>query len=233
MTIGVLDIFGFEIFQKNMLEQLFINFANEKLQGLYIDYIFKNECRIFEEEGLSQYTNLIVYKDNKPLLVTLDNAKMPPGVFDLADQACLLSKTDEQFYSELQRVHRENQLLGFAQFSGNLDFVVRHTARDTQYDARGFVEKNKDEVSQFLFQALETSQPHIVQILRQQMRLKSSTLFEETKTDVKEKYLGHKFRKNMNDLIAALQKCHCHFVRCIKPNEQKKSDCWDAPLVLR
>lgn len=51
-SIGLLDIFGFEVLTINSLEQFFINFANEKLQQLYVSYIFKEEKNEFQREGL-------------------------------------------------------------------------------------------------------------------------------------------------------------------------------------
>ena len=52
MFIGILDIFGFEIFEQNGFEQLCINFANEKLQQHFNTNTFKTEERIYETEGV-------------------------------------------------------------------------------------------------------------------------------------------------------------------------------------
>ena len=42
-TIGILDVFGFEVFDHNSFEQLLINFANECLQQEFQKHIFELE----------------------------------------------------------------------------------------------------------------------------------------------------------------------------------------------
>jgi myosin heavy subunit len=95
--IGLLDIFGFEIFPEgNSIEQLCINFTNEKLHQLYIEYVFKLEEVVFIEEGLGDMLANLHFEDNQALLDLIsDKGRMT--IFGLLDDETQVTAKDEKF----------------------------------------------------------------------------------------------------------------------------------------
>jgi myosin-1 len=84
-VIGVLDIYGFEIFENNGFEQFCINFVNEKLQQYFIELTLKAEQEEYKEEGISWTP--IEYFNNK-IVCELIEGKNPPGIFSVLDDVC-------------------------------------------------------------------------------------------------------------------------------------------------
>ena len=56
---GLLDIYGFEIFESNGFEQFCINYCNEKLQQLFIELTLKSEQEEYLREGIE--VSAIIY----------------------------------------------------------------------------------------------------------------------------------------------------------------------------
>lgn len=92
--IGILDIFGFEIFEKNQFEQLCINFTNEKLQQFFNAHTFKKEEQVYKNEGI-KFDN-VAYIDNQPVLDLIE--QKPVGILPMIDEELRMPKgSDDTF----------------------------------------------------------------------------------------------------------------------------------------
>merc|ERR1719510_1955689 len=97
MFIGVLDIFGFENFVTNSIEQFCINFTNEKIQGFFNYNIIASEQEEYIKESV--LWKPMDVPDNSDFVAMIEQKK--GGMFALLDSACKAPKpSPENFYKE-------------------------------------------------------------------------------------------------------------------------------------
>ena len=140
--IGVLDIYGFEIFKTNGFEQFCINYVNEKLQQIFIELTLKAEQQEYKREGIAWKP--ITYFDNK-IVCKLVEGKKPPGVMLVLDDTCktmhaMSDGVDEKFLQKVRGVHSGHKHF----FASSGQFRVKHYAGDVDYRVLGFCAANKD-----------------------------------------------------------------------------------------
>jgi myosin heavy subunit len=141
-TIGCLDIFGFEDFKHNSFEQLCINYVNEKLQLQFNDHVFKAEQELYISEGI-EVPN-VGYGDNKPCLELIEGKI---GIFALLSEESRFPKsTDDSFLKKIAHQHGKHDYFSKHPRS-QVTFKVMHYAGEVEYNVTGFLEKNRDKLS--------------------------------------------------------------------------------------
>lgn len=228
-NVGLLDIFGFECFKVNSFEQLCINYTNEKLQQLYIAYVFKSEENEFIKEGLKQYLCELNFVDNQIIIDLMD--QYPLGVFNLLDESCSVAGDDEKLLNKIKITHAKHSHF-IAPKINKETFIIIHTAKDVEYNIKGFREKNRDELGKTLQTVMENSQNHHINFFFRFEENEGEAIAQK-KSSSGSKFLSFKFRAQMKTLMTELESCDCHFIRCIKPNDQKKPNFWMGNLVLQ
>ncbi|KAI1719558.1 myosin head (motor domain) domain-containing protein [Ditylenchus destructor] len=212
--IGVLDIYGFETFETNSFEQFCINYANEKLQQQFNQHVFKLEQAEYEKEGIS-WINIDFY-DNQPCLSLIESR---PGIVDYLDEQCKTGRgTDLDWLNQMANcpVLKQSDHLQIPKIR-NSSFVVRHFSSPVSYKVEGFIEKNKDTANEQLLDAFGKTKFKFLKEVLKDVLASSSTGAKRKKTVVIQ------FRESLKDLISILSSTRPHYVRCIKPNDQKES----------
>ncbi|KAG6861754.1 hypothetical protein C0995_012759 [Termitomyces sp. Mi166 len=268
MFIGVLDIYGFEHFQKNSFEQFSINYANEKLQQEFNSHVFKLEQEEYIKEEIKW--TFINFSDNQPCIDVIEGKL---GVLALLDEESRLpAGSDASFLQKLNNqflVKPEYKMVYKKPRFGNSAFTITHYALDVTYEVEGFLEKNRDTVpDEHMSLLAATKNPFLKEVLdaalnstrdtskalpdsphpaspafsdsgstgsrrssvipdpgRQSFVAHSSgggTGSKRPGATNKKPTQGSIFKTSLITLMDTLSVTNVHYIRCIKPNEQKK-----------
>ncbi|KAM9650429.1 unconventional myosin-Ig isoform 2-T2 [Trichechus inunguis] len=219
-VIGVLDIYGFEVFPVNSFEQFCINYCNEKLQQLFIQLILKQEQEEYQREGIAWQS--IDYFNNAAIVELVE--RPPRGILAVLDEACSSAGTitDRIFLQTLDTHHRHHPHYSSRQLCPTdksmefgRDFRIKHYAGNVTYSVEGFIDKNRD----FLFQDFKRLLYNSVDpTLRAMWPDGQQDITEVTKRPLT---AGTLFKSSMVALVENLASKEPYYVRCIKPNEEK------------
>uniref|UniRef100_A0A8B9NEU1 Myosin IB n=1 Tax=Accipiter nisus TaxID=211598 RepID=A0A8B9NEU1_9AVES len=231
-VMGVLDIYGFEIFEDNSFEQFIINYCNEKLQQIFIELTLKEEQEEYIREGI-EWTH-IEYFNNAIICDLIENNQT--GILAMLDEECLRpgTVTDDTFLEKLNQVcathqHFESRMSKCSRFLNDTSlphscFRIQHYAGKVMYQVEGFVDKNNDLLYRDLSQAMWKANHSLIK-----------ALFPEgnpAKINLKRPpTAGSQFKASVATLMKNLQTKNPNYIRCIKPNDKKAAHIFNDALV--
>ncbi|XP_050970103.1 unconventional myosin-IXAa isoform X5 [Labeo rohita] len=153
LSIGVLDIFGFEDYENNSFEQFCINFANERLQHYFNQHIFKLEQEEYRSEGITWHN--IDYIDNTGCINLI--SKKPTALLHLLDEECNFPQaTNQTLLDKFKRQHEGNSYIEFPAVMEPA-FIIKHYAGKVKYGVKDFREKNTDHMRPDIVALLKSS----------------------------------------------------------------------------
>ncbi len=256
-SIGLLDIFGFEIFESNSFEQLCINYCNEMLQSHFNYVIFTAEKNIYDMEGIKCET--IEFHDNTPVIqciVTLFKA--------LDEEGKIGQGTSKSWYDKQKRANNNASTTSKGGFTKTAivtypvrkeSFFIQHYAGNVEYNPINFLEKNSEVVTNEIVSAMRSSENVLVKKmfdgsfsleqkgdaigLQQDVQKSGKSQVKGTKnsllapSQLTTKTISWKFQAQLDSLMSMLKQTDSHFIRCIKSNDACQALVFDADLVHR
>ncbi|EED86499.1 predicted protein, partial [Thalassiosira pseudonana CCMP1335] len=212
--VNLLDFFGFENFRVNRFEQLYINYASERIKNKYITGKFK----VIEEylsEGIHEFRNHRV-AGNSDVLDLLDGRI---GVIVALNEECIRHNgSNNTFVYKVKVVHESHPSLVSDRLFAKNQFAIRHYSGDVKYTADSMMERNLDCLPQSLIDIGCQSSNHVIQ---SEFRRLKATMSANHETP-KQKTVLSKFRSQLNNLMTYLDRTRIHYICCIKPNNTKK-----------
>uniref|UniRef100_A0A096LRV8 Myosin IH n=1 Tax=Poecilia formosa TaxID=48698 RepID=A0A096LRV8_POEFO len=227
-VIGLLDIYGFEVFYVNSFEQFCINYCNEKLQQLFIQLTLKAEQEEYEAEGIEWEP--VQFFNNKIICDLVEEKHR--GIISILDEECLRpgDATDLTFLERLEEKmgnhpHFVTHKLADKMTRKTLergDFRLLHYAGEVTYCVVGKLDKNNDllyrNITNLVCQSKNT-------IVRECFSAVDTTNKRRPET------VATQFKNSLQKLTEMLMAKEAWYIRCLKSNESKQPGQFDEALI--
>ncbi len=231
-TLSLLDLYGFENFRVNHLEQICINYANERLQSLNVAIIKSYyEQSIPTDEIMIPPTELL--RIESELSQRID--ELHSHVFSFLDEECLLKRSSEDKAilerMNLNLIGKKSKFITTGRVNEpEFKFIVTHYATKVEYQLGGLVQKNKDHIPPEFQDILRSSSNRFVNSLFKHDLIRSRNASGATPRNVhtvssdknvRGKTILTRFKVSVEELMTKLKASEnkdVHFVRCIRPN---------------
>ncbi|CAA0839049.1 Myosin-1 [Striga hermonthica] len=231
-SISILDIYGFESFERNSFEQFCINYANERLQQHFNRHLFKLEQEEYIQDGIDWAR--VDFEDNQDCLELFE--KKPLGLQSLLDEESTFPNGTDLSLADKLRQHLKSNPC-FRSERGEA-FTVRHYAGEVTYDTTGFLEKNRDLLHLDSIELLSSCTCHLPQAFASSMLSHSEkpvvgAQHKSCGADSQKFSVTTKFKGQLFQLMQRLENTTSHFIRCIKPNNSQSPGYYSQGLVLQ
>uniref|UniRef100_A0A8C1QYH5 Myosin IHb n=1 Tax=Cyprinus carpio TaxID=7962 RepID=A0A8C1QYH5_CYPCA len=209
-VIGLLDIYGFEVFDVNSFEQFCINFCNEKLQQLFIQLTLKSEQEEYEMEGIEWEP--VPYFNNKIICDLVEEKHR--GIISILVHVIKSHLLFLNFRHKLADQKTRKTL-------ERGDFRLLHYAGEVTYSVVGFIDKNND----LLYRNIKEVRGFAT------VCILSWPDITEKIIDINSKIVATQFKSSLAGLTEILMTKDPWYVRCLKPNHCKQPDRFDDVMV--
>ncbi|XP_055376536.1 neither inactivation nor afterpotential protein C [Condylostylus longicornis] len=176
-AIVIYDMFGFECFHRNDLQQLIVNTMNEQMQYHYNQKTFALE--MFEQEADEVPPVQLNYHDNKDTLDRL--LTKPEGLFYKFDDA---TKDNLSYESIADAVIEKRS--AYIKMQSNNEIAVAHYTGKVVYDLRVIPDQNRDFVPPEMIESLRTSLDETIKLLFTNQLTKTGNLTMDFETEQKQ-----------------------------------------------
>ncbi|XP_067890237.1 unconventional myosin-XVI isoform X2 [Heterodontus francisci] len=171
LEIGILDIFGFEEFQKNGYEQLCVNMTNEKIHQYVHETLFQQQ----QVECVQGCVTMETVNSPGNHNAVLDFFfQKPTGLLSMLDEESQTLRSMEQNLSKrlqsyLETAHTNSVYMSMKDGNGNIPlkdqgsaFTIMHYAGRVTYDLTGTIEKIKDSLPQSILFVMKASENVVI-----------------------------------------------------------------------